>query len=156
MKKLPNFLSTACAAALLLATVPAVRADAPAVGSPAPDFSLPDSAGKTEKLSEYKGKYVVLEWTNPECPFVRKHYESGNMQKLQAEYVKKGVVWLSIDSPRPPAGQGYLTADDCEEDEGRQVRRRQRAAARSGRQGRPSLRGDQYPGHVRRSIPRAR
>jgi hypothetical protein len=58
-------------------------ADAPPVGSAAPDFSLPDANGKTHSLSQYKGKYVVLEWFNPECPFVKKHYGSSNMQNLQ-------------------------------------------------------------------------
>ena len=111
MKKLPVFLSVASLAAGLL-TSTTVRAEAPAVGAAAPDFSLPNSDGKNEKLSEFKGKYVVLEWTNPECPFVRKHYESGNMQKLQAEYVKKGVVWLSIDSSAP-GEQGYLDVADA-------------------------------------------
>ncbi|MGA7273554.1 MAG: redoxin domain-containing protein, partial [Candidatus Udaeobacter sp.] len=57
--------------------------DPPPVGSAAPDFSLPDAKGGTHSLSQYKGKYVVLEWFNPECPFVKKHYGSGNMQKLQ-------------------------------------------------------------------------
>ena len=112
MKKLPVLLSSACAAVWLLANVATTFAEAPAVGAAAPDFSLPDSTGKAEKLSEYKGKYVVLEWTNPECPFVRKHYESENMQKLQAEYVKKGVVWLSIDSSAP-GEQGYLYVADA-------------------------------------------
>src|SRR5207237_2543206 len=73
-------------------------ADSPPVGAAAPDFSLPDASGKTHNLAEYKGKYVVLEWFNPECPFVKKHYGSGNMQKLQGEYTGKGVVWLTIDS----------------------------------------------------------
>ncbi len=73
-------------------------ADTAKVGSSAPEFSLPDTGGKTHSLSQYKGKYVVLEWFNPECPFVKKHYGSGNMQKLQSEFTGKGVVWLSIDS----------------------------------------------------------
>src|SRR5246127_1084381 len=68
------------------------------VGKEAPDFALTDTNGKTHHLSDYKGKYVVLEWYQPDCPFVRKHYNSGNMQSLQKEYVSKGVVWLSIDS----------------------------------------------------------
>ncbi len=67
-------------------------ADVPPVGSAAPDFSAPDASGKTQSLSQYKGKYVVLEWFNPECPFVKKHYGSDNMQKLQGEYTGKGVV----------------------------------------------------------------
>lgn len=71
---------------------------APAVGQPAPDFTLPDPAGKNIKLSDHRGKYVVLEWTNPGCPYVRKHYNSGNMPATQREAVGKGVVWLSINS----------------------------------------------------------
>ena len=69
-----------------------------AVGEPAPDFSLTDSNGKTQSLSQYKGKIVVLEWNNPECPFVGKHYNSGNMQKQQAEAIAAGAVWLTINS----------------------------------------------------------
>jgi len=103
-------LTLACAA-FLLAT-PAVFAGAPPVGAAAPDFSLTDAVGKAHALSEYKGKYVVLEWTNPGCPFVRKHYDSGNMPKLQQEYTKKGVVWLSIDSSAT-GEQGYLEGDSA-------------------------------------------
>src|SRR5947207_3794238 len=85
-------------------------ADSPPVGAAAPDFSLPDASGKTQSLSQYKGKYVVLEWFNPECPFVKKHYGSGNMQKLQGEYTGKGVGWLTIDS-NAPGHEGNLSAD---------------------------------------------
>jgi peroxiredoxin len=87
-------------------------ADSPPVGSTAPDFSLTDSKGKTQSVSQYKGKYVVLEWFNPECPFVKKHYGSGNMQKLQEEFTGKGVVWLSVDSSAPGL-EGNLTADQA-------------------------------------------
>lgn len=87
-------------------------ADSPAVGTNAPDFSLTDAKGKTQSVSQYKGKYVVLEWFNPECPFVKKHYGSGNMQKLQEEFTAKGVVWLSIDSSAPGL-EGHLTADQA-------------------------------------------
>jgi peroxiredoxin len=87
--------------------------DVPPVGSNAPDFSLTDAKGKTHSLSEYKGKYVVLEWFNPECPFVKKHYGSGNMQKLQQEYTGKGVVWLSIASSAPGT-EGSLTPEQAE------------------------------------------
>jgi peroxiredoxin len=85
----------------------------PKVGTGAPEFSLTDSKGKTHSLSEYKGKYVVLEWFNPECPFVVKHYGSGNMQKLQQEYTGKGIVWLSINSSAP-GKEGSLTAEQAE------------------------------------------
>jgi hypothetical protein len=74
-------------------------ATAAETGQPAPDFSLTDIAGKTHRLSEYRGKTVVLEWVNPECPFVRKHYnQSGNLPKLQQTYTAGGIVWLSINS----------------------------------------------------------
>jgi peroxiredoxin len=84
--------------------------DPPPVGSAAPDFSLTDAKGKAHSLSQYKGKYVVLEWFNPECPFVKKHYGSGNMQKLQEEYTSKGITWLTIDSSAP-GSEGSLSAD---------------------------------------------
>ena len=71
---------------------------AAAVGQKAPDFTLSDTAGKTVRLGDYKGKHVVLEWNNPGCPFVRKHYDSANMQALQKEAAGKGVVWLAINS----------------------------------------------------------
>lgn len=67
-------------------------------GSPAPDFSAINSKGKTVKLSDYKGKTVVLEWLNHGCPFVKKHYGSGNMQAVQAAATQQGVVWLSVIS----------------------------------------------------------
>ena len=82
----------------------------PPVGTAAPDFSLTDAKGETYSPSQYKGKYVVLEWFNPECPFVKKHYGTGNMQKLQEEYTSKGVVWLTIDS-NAPGSEGNLSAD---------------------------------------------
>lgn len=81
--------------ALLLA---AAAQAAPAVGQPAPAFTLKDTAGKAVQLSDYRGKYVVLEWTNPGCPYVRKHYDSGNMAATQQDAAGKGVVWLSINS----------------------------------------------------------
>src|SRR5690349_25034939 len=71
---------------------------APSVGQAAPDFTLKDASGKTVKLSDFRGRHVVLEWTNPGCPYVRKHYDSGNMPATQREAVGKGVVWLSINS----------------------------------------------------------
>lgn len=79
------------------------------VGETAPDFTGTDSNGKTHKLSDYRGKVVVLEWHNQGCPYTRKHYESGNMQKLQKEWTAKGVVWLTVISSAPGT-QGYVTA----------------------------------------------
>ena len=78
----------------------AATAHAGTVGSPAPEFALQNVAGGTVKLSQYRGKYVVLEWVNPECPYVRKHYSSANMQKLQKDYTGREVVWLTINSTR--------------------------------------------------------
>lgn len=87
---------------LVLATAFAATAAqaAPKVGEPAPAFTATDSNGKTVNLSDYKGKFVVLEWSNAECPFVKKHY-SGNMQSLQKEETGKGVAWLTIISSAP-------------------------------------------------------
>ncbi len=85
--------------AAVLATLGlAPHAMAATVGSAAPDFQLKDTTGKTVKLADFKGKHVVLEWTNPGCPFVVKHYGSQNMQGLQKEFTAKNVVWLSISS----------------------------------------------------------
>jgi peroxiredoxin len=88
-------------------------AEAPPIGSAAPTFSLPDAQGKTHSLADYKGKYVVLEWFNPECPFVKKHYGSDNMQNLQKQYTDKGVVWLTIDS-NAPGTEGNITAEQAQ------------------------------------------
>ncbi|AXQ30989.1 thioredoxin family protein [Solimonas sp. K1W22B-7] len=73
----------------------------PKVGEPAPAFTATDSNGKTVQLSDFKGKFVVLEWSNNECPFVKKHYSSGNMQSLQKEETGKGVTWLTVISSAP-------------------------------------------------------
>lgn len=82
-----------------------------AVGEPAPNFTLKDLDGETHALSDYEGDYVVLEWLNFECPFVGKHYGSGNMQTLQETYTEKGVVWLSIVSSAPGM-QGYFPPEE--------------------------------------------
>lgn len=81
----------------------------PDIGKPAPDFTATDIKGETVKLSDLKGKPVVLEWTNSECPFVKKHYGAGNMQKTQVEAAKNGAVWISIVSSGP-GRQGFVTA----------------------------------------------
>ena len=98
-------LTTLCSGALL-------AAEKPRVGAPAPGFSLPGANGKTHSLGDFKGKYVVLEWFNPGCPFVQKHYKSDNMQALQKEFTGKGVTWLTIDSSAPGA-PGYLSPADA-------------------------------------------
>lgn len=102
MKRIALFTTIA---GLLLAAGPA-RAAA-VVGQPAPEFTLTDSNGKSRSLASFKGKHVVLEWNNFDCPFVVKHYASGNMQKLQQAYAARGVVWLTVNSSA--AGkQGHL------------------------------------------------
>lgn len=78
----------------------------------APDFNLNDMNGKEHKLSEFKGKWVVMEWFNKDCPFVKKHYGSNNMQDLQKTYTDKGVVWLTIYSSAK-GNQGYEEAKDA-------------------------------------------
>lgn len=80
---------------------------APTVGQPAPDFTLTDVDGKQVSLADFRGKTVVLEWHNPGCPFVKKHYGSGNMQKTQEAATKDGVVWLTINSSAP-GKQGHM------------------------------------------------
>jgi peroxiredoxin len=94
-----------------LAFMVSVWAFAAKVGNPAPAFSGTDTHGQMLKLSDYRGKYVVLEWTNKDCPYTRKQYDSGNMQALQREWTAKGVAWLTILSSAP-GGQGYMTADE--------------------------------------------
>jgi hypothetical protein len=97
-------------AALVLCAVPALFAAAK-VGDSAPDFTATASNGKTFRLADYRGKYVVLEWHNNGCPYVGKHYRSGNMQRLQKEWTAKGVVWFTILSSAP-GQQGYVTAGE--------------------------------------------
>ena len=102
MKKL---FTAFCAVASLSGPVAA----APVVGRPAPNFSLVAANGKPVSLSDYRGKTVVLEWSNPGCPFVKKHYGSGNMQKAQATAAREGVVWLTINSSAP-GKQGHMNS----------------------------------------------
>ncbi len=100
-------------AAVLLTLASAAYA-APELGKPAPDFTLQDQNGKPVKLSDAKGKVVVLEWFNEGCPFVKKHYGSKNMQGLQKKYAKKGVVWYSIVTGKP-GKEGYLTPEEAQD-----------------------------------------
>ncbi len=84
------------------------------VGEKAPDFTLVDSHGVEHSLSDFEGSYVILEWLNHECPFVRKFYNAGEMQRLQEYYTEQGVVWLSIISSRE-GEQGWMTPDQVNE-----------------------------------------
>jgi len=100
-------LAAIVAAVLTLASTTPARAIQ--VGAPAPDFHGTDSNGKTQSLDQYKGKYVVLEWHNHDCPYTIKHYRSGNMQSLQKQWTAKGVVWFTVISSAP-GEQGYVDA----------------------------------------------
>ncbi|HVP52964.1 MAG TPA: thioredoxin family protein [Terriglobales bacterium] len=99
-------------AAIVTLTVTAlsILALAVRVGEPAPNFTATDSNGKAHSLSSYRGKFVVLEWHNQGCPYTKKHYDSGNMERLQKEWTQKGVVWLTVISSAPGT-QGYVTAE---------------------------------------------
>jgi peroxiredoxin len=101
MIKSRTLLSAAVVAAFTLASAAWAAIE---VGQPAPDFKAQDVSGAQHSLSEYRGKFVVLEWNNPGCPFVQKHYDSGNMQKLQKEFTQRGVVWLTVNSTNPHNG----------------------------------------------------
>jgi peroxiredoxin len=96
-------------------SVTTVAADKAELDKPAPEFTLTDTNGKTHSLADFKGKYVVLEWVNFGCPFVKKHYNSGNMQKLQKTYTDKDIVWLSICSSGE-GKQGFMEPDEINEE----------------------------------------
>ncbi len=101
------------AAAFMFAVAAVVAVKAAKVGDPAPQFKGTDTKGKVHTLSDYKGKWIVLEWHNNGCPYVRKHYDSGHMQKLQQEWTGKGVVWLTVISSAPGT-QGYVTPAEAD------------------------------------------
>ncbi|MGA8222116.1 MAG: thioredoxin family protein [Candidatus Acidiferrales bacterium] len=105
-KMIVVWIALAFAAALALSTAWAAR-----VGDRAPDFTATDTNGQSHKLSDYTGKFVVLEWHNRGCPYTAKHYDSGNMQRLQKEWTSRGVIWLTVISSAP-GKQGYITAPD--------------------------------------------
>lgn len=100
------------AAMLVFGAAPALAA--PAIGQPAPSFAAVDSKGQQVKLADLKGKVVVLEWTNHECPYVQKHYASSNMQNLQKQAKGAGVVWLSVISSAP-GEQGHVAGARADE-----------------------------------------
>jgi peroxiredoxin len=98
------FNALACVAILAVA-VPTAAGDGVAVGAAAPDFTLMDTAGEKVNLSDFEGKVVVLEWLNPDCPYVKRHYKAGTMKRLATTYGDKGVVWLTVNSTH------YMDAD---------------------------------------------
>lgn len=105
-------LTAALAGAGLMFAAPAMAAAT--VGQPAPAFTAVDSKGRQHKLADLKGKVVVLEWTNNECPYVKKHYGASNMQNLQKQAKGAGVVWLSVISSAP-GEQGHVTGAQADE-----------------------------------------
>src|SRR5271170_5328162 len=96
----------------LFLLIPLSANAAPEIGKPAPDFTATAVDGATVKPSDYVGKIIVLEWNNPGCPFVHKHYDSGSMQKLQTYAAKKGVVWLTVNSGAP-GKEGNMSVDEA-------------------------------------------
>src|SRR5246500_6028563 len=113
-----KMMSVAALAAISILAVNRASAVAPPaarVGEPAPQFNAQDITGKTIRLADYAGKTIVLEWTNDGCPFVGKHYDSGNMQALQQKYTAAGVVWLTLASSAP-GEQGYVTPAEARAD----------------------------------------
>ena len=105
----------ALAAGTALSTDCATAIGTVAPGAPAPAFSAPDITGRTVNLADYTGKIVILEWTNDGCPFVQKHYDSGNMQTLQRKYTGEGNIWLTIASSAP-GEEGYVTPPEAKAD----------------------------------------
>jgi peroxiredoxin len=100
-------------ATTLLAPLTSVHADV-VVGDVAPEFTAKDSTGKDVSLNTFKGKIVVLEWFNPNCPFVKKFYKNGNMQKFQESLAGKGVVWLTVNSSAS-GRSGHLSPEEAQE-----------------------------------------
>lgn len=103
MRRMSRIVVGSAAVLVFMTAVLAVK-----VGEPAPGFTAVDSHGKTQKLADYKGKFVVLEWHNQGCPYTKKHYESGNMQGLQKKWTEQGVIWLTVISSAPGT-QGFVT-----------------------------------------------
>lgn len=112
MRKTNVWVAAAAAVAVMMTVVPA-PAQASKIGEPAPAFAAVDSKGTAHDLARYKGKWIVLEWHNQGCPYVQKHYEGGNMQRLQKEWTGQGVVWLTVISSA--AGQqGHVSGPEAD------------------------------------------
>ena len=111
MKKLLTLLSITILAVVLINATNETDREGAVVGERAPDFSVVDAHGNVHSLSDFEGQYVILEWLNHGCPFVRKHYDGNNMQEMQKRYTEKGVVWLSVVSSAPGT-QGYMEPDE--------------------------------------------
>lgn len=108
-----GFVALIVSIAIGMACRPLPVSAAPAIGQPAPPFTGTDSQGNTVSLADLKGSIVVLEWTNHDCPFVRRHYETGNMQRLQQQAADAGVIWLTIVSSAP-GEQGFVDGKEAD------------------------------------------
>ena len=104
-----SYTATACTESSQASPIP----ESPPINQPAPAFTVTDTKGQTHSLASYRGKWVVLEWFNHDCPYTKKHYKTDNMQGLQREYTAKGVVWISVVSSAP-GKQGYVSAADAD------------------------------------------
>lgn len=113
-REILTVLAAAAAAAGVAQTAATPAAANPQTGTPAPDFTATDSKGKLQALAAYKGKTVVLEWTNHECPYTVKHYATGNMQALQKAATDSGAIWLTVVSSRPGT-QGHVNALEADQ-----------------------------------------
>lgn len=111
---LSSFRTLLAAAAIATAALGGLAQAAPRIGEAAPDFTGTDSRGKPHALSAYRGKTVILEWTNHGCPYVQKHYGTGNMQALQRETTGNGIVWLTVVSSAPGT-QGHVEGLEADE-----------------------------------------
>lgn len=111
MKKIITLILIISASLLLINAASSDDRSGAVIGEKAPDFSVADAHGVTHSLSDFEGQYVILEWLNHGCPFVRKHYDGNNMQELQKRYTEKGVVWLSVVSSAPGT-QGYMEPEE--------------------------------------------
>jgi len=111
MKKLLTLLSITILAVVLINATNETDRTGAVVGERAPDFSVVDAHGNVHSLSDFEGQYVILEWLNHGCPFVKKHYDGNNMQEMQKRYTEKGVVWLSVVSSAPGT-QGYMEPEE--------------------------------------------
>lgn len=113
LKRIMTGLAACLTAAFMVAAPVTPVQSAPQIGAPAPDFTVMDTAGNAVSLSSFRGKPVILEWTNHDCPYVRKHYGSGNMQSIQRDLTEDGAVWLTIISSAPGL-QGHVTPEEAD------------------------------------------
>lgn len=111
MNKLISFITVLFFSFMLINATDSADRTGAVVGERAPDFSVVDAHGNVHSLSDYEGQYVILEWLNHGCPFVKKHYDGNNMQEMQRRYTEEGVIWLSVVSSAPGT-QGYMEPEE--------------------------------------------